>query len=59
MVPGSNVRIILSASEILRLADNIVAKSKEIHDAVASVPPDKVLYILMFYINKCDIILAS
>lgn len=44
VVPGSNVRIILSASEILRLADSIVAKSKEIHDAVASVSPDKVTY---------------
>ncbi|KAL8037862.1 hypothetical protein ABFS82_11G066500 [Erythranthe guttata] len=43
-VPGSNVRINLSASEILRLADHIVAKSKEVHDAVASVPLDKVTY---------------
>ncbi|KAG8365960.1 hypothetical protein BUALT_Bualt17G0026300 [Buddleja alternifolia] len=44
VVPGSNVRINLSASEILRLADHIVAKSKEVHDAVASVPLDKVTY---------------
>lgn len=44
MVPGSNVQTNLTASEILRLADNIVAKSKEIHDAVASVPLDKVLH---------------
>ncbi|KAK6160326.1 hypothetical protein DH2020_003707 [Rehmannia glutinosa] len=44
LVPGSNVRINLSASEILRLADHIVAKSKEVHDAVASVPLDKVTY---------------
>ncbi|KAL0364273.1 UNVERIFIED_CONTAM: putative thimet oligopeptidase [Sesamum angustifolium] len=44
VVPGSNVRINLSASEILRLADHIVAKSKEVHDTVASVPLDKVTY---------------
>uniref|UniRef100_A0A2P2KF74 Uncharacterized protein n=1 Tax=Rhizophora mucronata TaxID=61149 RepID=A0A2P2KF74_RHIMU len=40
---GSNVRINLSASEILKLADRVIAKSKEVHDAVASVPLDKVL----------------
>ncbi|KAL2253718.1 UNVERIFIED_CONTAM: putative thimet oligopeptidase [Sesamum indicum] len=44
VVPGSNVRINLSASEILRLADHIVAKSKEVHDTIASVPLDKVTY---------------
>ncbi|KAH7570441.1 hypothetical protein JRO89_XS05G0107100 [Xanthoceras sorbifolium] len=38
---GSNVRVNLSASEILKLADRIIAKSKEVHDAVASVPLDK------------------
>ncbi|KAL2543331.1 putative thimet oligopeptidase [Abeliophyllum distichum] len=43
-VLGSNVRINLSASEILRLADRIIAKSKEVHDAVASVPLDKATY---------------
>ncbi|CAK7332393.1 unnamed protein product [Dovyalis caffra] len=41
---GSSVRINLSASEILKLADRIIAKSKEVHDAVASVPLDKVTY---------------
>ncbi|KAL5760081.1 hypothetical protein ACOSP7_018582 [Xanthoceras sorbifolium] len=41
---GSNVRVNLSASEILKLADRIIAKSKEVHDAVASVPLDKVTY---------------
>ncbi|CAI0425739.1 unnamed protein product [Linum tenue] len=41
---GSSVRINLSASEILKLADRIVAKSKQVHDAVASVPLDKVTY---------------
>lgn len=39
---GSNVRVNLSASEILKLADRIIARSKEVHDAVASVPLDKV-----------------
>ncbi|KAL6547839.1 hypothetical protein OROHE_009544 [Orobanche hederae] len=41
-VPGLNVRIYLSASEILKLEDHIIAKSKKVHDAVASVPLDKV-----------------
>ncbi|KAL6498951.1 hypothetical protein OROHE_026386 [Orobanche hederae] len=40
-VPRLNVRIHLSASEILKLADHIIAKSKKIHDAVASIPLDK------------------
>ncbi|XP_007044976.2 PREDICTED: probable thimet oligopeptidase [Theobroma cacao] len=43
-LPGCNVRVNLSASEILKLADRIIAKSKEVHDAVASVPLDKVTY---------------
>ncbi|KAJ8758908.1 hypothetical protein K2173_002687 [Erythroxylum novogranatense] len=43
-LPRFNVRINLSASEILRLADQVIAKSKEVHDAVASVPLDKVTY---------------
>ncbi|GFP94493.1 probable thimet oligopeptidase [Phtheirospermum japonicum] len=42
VAPGSNVRINLSATEILKLADHIIARSKEVHDAVASVPLDKV-----------------
>lgn len=41
---GSMVRVNLSASEILKLADKIIAKSKEVHDAVASVPLDKVTF---------------
>ncbi|XP_010248843.1 PREDICTED: probable thimet oligopeptidase isoform X2 [Nelumbo nucifera] len=43
-LPSSNVLVNLSASEILKLADHIIAKSKEVHDAVASVPLDKVTY---------------
>ncbi|GAB4829314.1 hypothetical protein Ancab_018984 [Ancistrocladus abbreviatus] len=43
-LPGSEVRINLSGSEIRKLADQIIAKSKEVHDAVASVPIDKVTY---------------
>lgn len=39
---GSNVRVCLSASEILKLADKIISKSKQVHDAIASVPIDKV-----------------
>lgn len=41
---GSIVRVNLSASEILKLADKVVSKSKEVHDAVASVPLDKVTF---------------
>lgn len=40
---GSNVHVNLSASEILKLADGIIVKSKLVHDAVASVPLEKVL----------------
>ncbi|KAF5741135.1 putative oligopeptidase [Tripterygium wilfordii] len=41
---GSDVRVNLSASEILKLADQIIAESKKVHDAIASVPLDKVNY---------------
>lgn len=41
-LPGSNVCVNLSASEIRRLADRIIANSKSVHDRVASVPLDKV-----------------
>ncbi|KDP26747.1 hypothetical protein JCGZ_17905 [Jatropha curcas] len=43
-LPGSTVHINLSASEILKLANRIISKSKEVHDAVASIPLDKVTY---------------
>ncbi|XP_062157703.1 probable thimet oligopeptidase [Alnus glutinosa] len=43
-LPGSSVRANLSASEIRRLADRIIANSKVVHDRVASVPLDKVTY---------------
>ncbi|ONK79136.1 uncharacterized protein A4U43_C01F3300 [Asparagus officinalis] len=39
---GTNVRINLSASEINRLADDIIVKSKEVYDSVASVTLEKV-----------------
>ncbi|XP_024989612.1 probable thimet oligopeptidase isoform X2 [Cynara cardunculus var. scolymus] len=41
---GSNVRANLSASEIVKLADRLIANSKAVHDTVASVPLDKVTY---------------
>ncbi|KNA16134.1 hypothetical protein SOVF_091710 isoform A [Spinacia oleracea] len=41
---GSNVRVNLSANEIRKLADRIISESTEVHDAVASVPIDKVTY---------------
>ncbi|KAI8022779.1 putative thimet oligopeptidase [Camellia lanceoleosa] len=43
-LPGSTVQVNLSPPEILRLANRIIAKSKEVHDSVASVPLDKVTY---------------
>ncbi|OMO81414.1 Peptidase M3A/M3B [Corchorus olitorius] len=43
-LPGCTFRVNLSASEILKLADRIIAKSKEVHDAVASISLDKVTY---------------
>ncbi|XP_009607685.1 probable thimet oligopeptidase isoform X2 [Nicotiana tomentosiformis] len=42
---GSNVRVNLTASQILKLAESIIKKSKQVHDAVASVPLDKVAYV--------------
>ncbi|KAM3382200.1 putative thimet oligopeptidase [Capsicum galapagoense] len=44
-VPGSKVRVNLSASEIFKLAESIINKSKQVHDAVASVALDKVGYV--------------
>ncbi|NP_001333362.1 probable thimet oligopeptidase [Solanum lycopersicum] len=44
-VPGSKVRVDLSASEIMKLAESIIKKSKQVHDAVASIPLDKVGYV--------------
>ncbi|KAK4731236.1 hypothetical protein R3W88_024224 [Solanum pinnatisectum] len=44
-VPGSKVRVNLSASEIMKLAESIINKSKQVHDAVASIPLDKVVYV--------------
>ncbi|KAJ3708658.1 hypothetical protein LUZ61_012363 [Rhynchospora tenuis] len=43
-LPGSSVLVDLSATEISKLADSIIAKSKEIYDRVASVPLEKVCY---------------
>ncbi|TMX02052.1 hypothetical protein EJD97_022755 [Solanum chilense] len=44
-VPGSKVRVDLSASEIMKLAESIIKKSKQVHDAVASIPLVKVGYV--------------
>ncbi|XP_028212286.1 probable thimet oligopeptidase isoform X2 [Glycine soja] len=41
---GSKVRVNLSASEILKLAEQIIANSNKAHNSVASVPLDKVTY---------------
>ncbi|KAF5778218.1 putative neurolysin [Helianthus annuus] len=41
---GSNVRVNLSAFDILKLADRVIANSKAVYNAVASVPLDKVTY---------------
>lgn len=39
------MRVNLSASEILKLAEQIIANSNKAHNSVASVPLDKVLSI--------------
>lgn len=49
---GSNVRVNLSAHEILKLADQIIARSKEVHDIVASIPLDKVNHLKRFPIGE-------
>ncbi|KAK7306216.1 hypothetical protein VNO77_44142 [Canavalia gladiata] len=41
---GSKVRVNLSASEILKLADKIIAESNKVYNSVASVPLNKVTY---------------
>ncbi|XP_057431663.1 probable thimet oligopeptidase isoform X2 [Lotus japonicus] len=41
---GSDVRVNLSPSEILNLADQIIAKSIKVHNSVASIPLNKVTY---------------
>ncbi|CAK8567216.1 unnamed protein product [Lathyrus sativus] len=41
---GSKVKVNLSASEIVKLANQIITKSNEVHNSVASVPLDKVTY---------------
>ncbi|KAK7280908.1 hypothetical protein RIF29_08476 [Crotalaria pallida] len=41
---GSKVCVNLSASEILKLAEQVIAKSNEVYNSVASVPLDKVTY---------------
>ncbi|BAT86584.1 hypothetical protein VIGAN_04425500 [Vigna angularis var. angularis] len=41
---GSKVRVNLSAPEILKLSEQIIANSKKVHNSVASVPLDKVTY---------------
>ncbi|CAJ1852963.1 unnamed protein product [Sphenostylis stenocarpa] len=41
---GSKVRVNLPAPEILKLAEQIIANSKKVHNSVASVPLDKVTY---------------
>eukprot|EP01018_Ginkgo_biloba_P002672 Gb_29439 [translate_table: standard] len=42
--PGLNIRVNLTASEILKLAERIIAESRQVHDLVASVSLDKVTY---------------
>ncbi|CAL0333113.1 unnamed protein product [Lupinus luteus] len=41
---GSKVRVNLSASQILKLTEQIIAKSNEVYNTIASIPLDKVTY---------------
>ncbi|XP_006646576.1 probable thimet oligopeptidase [Oryza brachyantha] len=43
-LPGFTSQVNLSASDIKRLADRVIAKSKETYDAVGAVPLDKVSF---------------
>ncbi|TVU36155.1 hypothetical protein EJB05_18072 [Eragrostis curvula] len=43
-LPGFTAQVNLSAPEIKRLADRIIAKSKDTYDSVAAVPLDKVSF---------------
>uniref|UniRef100_A0A1D1ZIK0 Thimet oligopeptidase n=1 Tax=Anthurium amnicola TaxID=1678845 RepID=A0A1D1ZIK0_9ARAE len=43
-LPGFNVHINLSASEIHKLVDHIISKSKETYDLIASIPLEKVTF---------------
>ncbi|KAF8664901.1 hypothetical protein HU200_054218 [Digitaria exilis] len=43
-LPGFTAQVNLSAAEIKRLADRIIAKAKETYDSVAAVPLDKVSF---------------
>lgn len=43
-VPGLQIRVNLSASEISKLADRVISKSREVHDSVASMPLHKVTF---------------
>ena len=47
---GSNVRVNLSVPEILQLANSIISKSKAVHDAVGSVPLDKVMRVQCYFL---------
>ncbi|CAA6668038.1 unnamed protein product [Spirodela intermedia] len=43
-LPGFTVHINLSASQINKLADHIISKSKQAHDLIASIPLEKVTF---------------
>ncbi|CAL4972605.1 unnamed protein product [Urochloa decumbens] len=43
-LPGFTAQVNLSAAEIKKLADHIIAKAKETYDSVAAVPLDKVSF---------------
>ncbi|KAL6840354.1 hypothetical protein ACP4OV_030164 [Aristida adscensionis] len=43
-LPGFTAQVNLSAAEIKRLADRIIAKSKDTYDSVAAIPLDKVSF---------------
>lgn len=45
------MRVNLSASEILKLAEQIIANSNKAHNSVASVPLDKVLSICIYMLH--------
>jgi hypothetical protein len=56
---GIKVRLKLSAADILRLADNVIATSTSAHDTVAAVPLDQVCepltFLLLCWLNAVSL----
>ena len=54
--PGSKLRWNLTASEILQTANDIMAKSKAVHDAVGALRPNQITYETVIKVNQLAIL---